>query len=77
MLCQQGGDIGWWLVSLVPLGERLSVHTSGESCIVRGSCISGEFLSFFLLFAGCVEPCLFLEGPALHMLGCVEPLPLS
>ena len=26
-----------------------------------------------MLFAGCVEPCLFLEGPALHMLGCVEP----
>ena len=26
-----------------------------------------------MLFAGCVELCLFLEGPALHMLGCVEP----
>ena len=26
-----------------------------------------------MLFAGCVEFCLFLEGPALHMLGCVEP----
>ena len=26
-----------------------------------------------MLFAGRVEPCLFLEGPALHMLGCVEP----
>ena len=57
--------------------QTLSVHTSGESCIVRGSCISGGVLSFFMLFAGCVagcvELCLFLEGPALHMLGCVEP----
>jgi len=25
-----------------------------------------------MLFAGCVELCLFLEGPVLHMLGCVE-----
>ena len=49
------------------------LHTSGESCIVRGSCISGGVLSFFMLFAGCVELSLFLEEPDLHMLGCVEP----
>ena len=78
ILVQRGRDC------LFGLGERLfvwsqgeiqilSVHTSRESCIVRGSCISGGVLSFFMLFAGCVELCLFLEGPALHMLGCVEP----
>ena len=40
---------------------------------MRGAAFQGEFLSLFMLFAGCVELSLFLEEPDLHMLGCVEP----
>jgi len=49
VLCQQRGEIVDWCLlylrgEIVNLGgeiQFLSVHTSGESCIVRGSCISG------------------------------------
>ena len=41
------------------------MHSEGELHF------TGSF-ELFMLFAGCVELCLFLEGLALHMLGCVE-----
>ena len=56
-----------------PKGESECAHIWEESCIVRGSCILGGVFELFMLFASCVELCLFLEGPTLHMLGCVEP----
>ena len=55
-----------------PKGESECAHIWEESCIVRGSCILGGVFELFMLFASCVELCLFLEGPTLHMLGCVE-----
>ena len=56
-----------------PKGESECAHIWEESCIVRGSCILGGVFELFMLFASCVELCLFLEGLALHMLRCVEP----
>ena len=66
-------------MSIVPLGGRSSqgetecAHIGGELHSEGELHFRGSFSSFFMLVAGCVELCLFLEGPALHMLGCVEP----
>ena len=71
--------VSYWyqLVDLCSKGERLLFSVS---CTLGGELHSegelhfrGSFSSFFMLVAGCVELCVFLEGPALHMLGCVEP----
>ena len=46
-------------------------HIGGELHSEGELHFTGSF-ELFMLFAGCVELCLFLEGLALHMLGCVE-----
>ena len=68
MLCQQGGEFG----EIVQVPDFECAHIRGELHSEGELHFRGSF-ELFMLFAGCVELCLFLEGPALHMLGCVEP----